>query len=188
MGGSSLVSSVAVSCVGVPRDDEDALAKLRRSNVGSGDTEPDRIIPLLGQSSENNVQSPLSERWDVLHDDDSGSKFANDAEVLEPETASRTRDASALPSVTEILTGTPAAEHIDSGQCVGDVGARWIDGASLSGSGADGANVVVPNSVGPMAAEDARRVFFTFHLKDGCWFISALAQRGLKAEFKSAQS
>jgi len=80
-----------------PRDDEESLAAVRSANVGSSNVEPDRIIPRFGKVSENGVQPPRSEHCDVLHDDDARSKVANDSRELEPQTASLTREASALP-------------------------------------------------------------------------------------------
>lgn len=66
-------STVGVFHIASPRDDEESLASVWRPDIGSADIEPDRIIPRFGKASENGVQSPRSERCDVLHDDDSGS-------------------------------------------------------------------------------------------------------------------
>jgi hypothetical protein len=121
-----------------PSDDEQPLASMRGSHVGSAQIEPDRIIPRLGKASENGVQPPSSERCDVLHDDDAGSKVAHDAGELEPETRALTREASALPCVRHVLTGEAATEDIDAGRV-----------------GSDGSHVVVSTSARPVSGEDA---------------------------------
>jgi hypothetical protein len=47
-----------------------------------------RIIPEVGQVSENSVDSSNKESADVFHEDDSGLYLANDAGILEPKARS----------------------------------------------------------------------------------------------------
>jgi hypothetical protein len=77
-------ASLAVAVGHAPRDDEEPLPAVWSSNIGSANARPDRIIPALGKLSENLSEPSSSESCDVLHDDDSRSKFANDSRELEP--------------------------------------------------------------------------------------------------------
>lgn len=86
---------------------------MRRSHVGGAKIEPERIIPRFGKRPEYNIKPPNSESCDVLHDDDSRSKLANDSHELEPQTASLACEASALPGERQVLTGEPAFEDVD---------------------------------------------------------------------------
>lgn len=84
---------------------EDALSQVRSANVGCAKSRPDRTVPERGQAPEYNVSPPNKESCDVLHDDVAGSKLANESQVLEPETAARTREASARASKRQVLAG-----------------------------------------------------------------------------------
>lgn len=87
---------------------------MRSSEVGSSEAAPARVIPRFGQIGHDKSESGSKESWDVLHDDDSRSKYANDAGKLEPQ--SRTcavSESSTEASVGDILARKPAGEHID---------------------------------------------------------------------------
>lgn len=70
-------------------NNEDSLPEVRSPNAGSRYTIPFRIIPALGQVSENFThRSPficVKEAWDVFHEDESRSYHANDSCELRPE-------------------------------------------------------------------------------------------------------
>jgi hypothetical protein len=52
------------------------------AHVGNGNREPDRIVPMTGKASEDDIQSARGEGPDVLHDDELGSNVADDAGEL----------------------------------------------------------------------------------------------------------
>lgn len=133
-----------------PRDDEDALSDVRRSNVGSSNSEPDRIIPERGKVSENGCDCGLCDgdasdangrasAGDVLPHCDCGPKFANGARLFGPQTAALAFEASALPCERQVLTWRAPTEEID---------ARGVVGA-------DGSHVVEAKGRRPVAGEDA---------------------------------
>jgi hypothetical protein len=90
--------------VGVPTDNPDALAAVRRSDVGSSYITPLRIVPDFGKAPENSIKSPSSERADVLHDRIARSYLANEARVLKPESRANPRDPGTLTGEGDILT------------------------------------------------------------------------------------
>jgi hypothetical protein len=69
----SFVSRAPVSFASGVGHDEQSLASVRGTDVGSANAVPPRVIPERGQVPENDVQPERSERCDVLHDDDAGS-------------------------------------------------------------------------------------------------------------------
>lgn len=97
----------------------DAVAAVRGAKGRSRKAVPLRVIPARGQVSEN-TSKPLvtSESWDVLHDDVSGSKLANDPSELGPKTRALTVDASLVASDAEVLAGEASADEVDGGEVV----------------------------------------------------------------------
>jgi hypothetical protein len=89
---------------------------MRGADVGSSNAAPLCIIPDVGQVPKNDVKPPSNERWDVFHDDEAGSKLANDASILTPQPGSFAVKPSAFAGVTEILTGEAAADEVDGGK------------------------------------------------------------------------
>lgn len=162
---------LAVGHLSPPRDDEETLSPVRGSDVGSTEIEPDRIVPRFGKVSENGSQSARSERCDVLHDDDAGSKLASDARELEPQTAALTCEASALPCVRHVLAGEPTAEDVDGGRISGD-----------------GSHVVESKSVGPVSREDAAAPRIGLALPRRLTVESSIAQRAFNPEVKAADA
>jgi hypothetical protein len=66
---------VGTWCVSLPvSDDPDPVTEVRGTNGRRGNALPFRVIPELGQVSENGSH-PAShkEPWDVLHEDEAGS-------------------------------------------------------------------------------------------------------------------
>jgi hypothetical protein len=84
-----------VSLVGVGQrpslfgpDDEDPVTEVRGTNGGRWDAVPLRVIPALGQVSENFAHPPSSkEPWYVLHEHVGRSYQANESRELGPEPA-----------------------------------------------------------------------------------------------------
>jgi hypothetical protein len=74
-----------------------------RSDIGGAYILPLRIVPERGKAPEYGIESPKSESADVFHDRVAGSKLANKAGVLEPESASLTLQPSAFTSDGNIL-------------------------------------------------------------------------------------
>jgi hypothetical protein len=141
-------ASLAVAVGHAPRDDEEPLPAVWSSNIGSANARPDRIIPALGKLSENLSEPSSSESCDVLHDDDSRSKFANDSRELPPQTAPRTRETSSAPCCRNVLAGEPAAEDVDGS----------------GGVAPEGSHVLVSHGVGPVSREDSTAPFVTLAL------------------------
>jgi hypothetical protein len=53
--------------------EEDALPAVGGADVGCSNADPLRVVPDVGQVTEDDVDSSNKESWDVLHDDESGS-------------------------------------------------------------------------------------------------------------------
>jgi hypothetical protein len=71
------------------------------------------MVPAFGKPSEYDVESSNKESCDILNDDEAGSQLANESQVLEPETAASTFEASAFAGEGEVLTGAPAADDVN---------------------------------------------------------------------------
>jgi hypothetical protein len=63
----------SVDAAGVGSNDPEAGALVRSSNIGRAKHSPFRIEPLVGQVSENGVESESKVSCDVLQDDVAGS-------------------------------------------------------------------------------------------------------------------
>jgi hypothetical protein len=109
---------------------------------------PRCIVPERGQVSENDSHPSSKERWDVFHDDESGSKLANDPGKLSPQPAASSGDACSLAGVGQILTGEPAADDVDR----------------LELLGSDCADVIVSGCFGPMSFEHLSAEVILFNL------------------------
>jgi hypothetical protein len=144
---------------------------MRRSNVGSANAVPDSIIPARGHLSENISRSTRKERCDVFHDDDAGSKLANDAREFSPQATALTREASALPSERQVLAGEAATEHVDAG-----------------GVGADVSNIGKEMSRGPVSGEDAAAPRVRFALPRRFAVESRITKGLLKPEIQTADA
>jgi hypothetical protein len=86
-----------------------------RAHVGSSYATPLRVIPEGGQVCENDIHPPSKESCDVLHENVSGSYFANDTGVLRPKTRAGATDPGSLSGLADVLAGEPAAEDVDGG-------------------------------------------------------------------------
>jgi hypothetical protein len=86
---------------------------VRRTNGGSRYAVPLRVIPDLGQVSENTVKAPSKQSCDVLHDGVSGSNLANKTGVFAPEPGAVAIDAGALSGVADVLAGKTSADNVN---------------------------------------------------------------------------
>ena len=93
-------------------NDEDPLPAMRRADVRRGDVEDGAAVSGVLQSSKDNWKPALSERRDVLDDDECGSEFTDDPEVLEPEAGSFAAESGAATSERDVLTGESATDHV----------------------------------------------------------------------------
>jgi hypothetical protein len=110
---------------------------------------PLRVIPERGKVAENGSHSPSKQRCDVLHDDVSGSYFANDPSELVPKTGPLSCESSSFSCNADVLAGEAAADEIDGPISLG----CW-----------ESPHVVVSWDVGPMLGEDAVGVVIYFDL------------------------
>ncbi len=61
-----------------------AVTDVRGTNGGCRYAIPPRIVPARGQVPENDVEASPEKRGDIFHDDEAGSKLANETGVLAP--------------------------------------------------------------------------------------------------------
>jgi hypothetical protein len=104
----------------------DPVPLVRGANGRSRNAVPLRVIPDRGQASEYAVESSSKESWDVLHDDVSGSKLANDSEHLEPKTRPFAVESSPEAESADVLAGEAAGDDVNGRDCLGvDVPDVW---------------------------------------------------------------
>ena len=103
--------SCAVAVGHIPRDDEQPLTAVRRSDRGSGEHVPRRIIPERGQVTEHESEPGSSETWHVLSDDEAGSNHANEPCELGPE-PSLIGLGAALSCDADRLAGESSTHHL----------------------------------------------------------------------------
>jgi hypothetical protein len=98
-------------------NDEDALSAVGRTDIGSANARPRRVIPERGQVSQDLGKRSSSvdskETWDVLHEDVSGSQLANDTGELGPEPA-RVALALAAASGGDRLAGEASNDEVNA--------------------------------------------------------------------------
>jgi hypothetical protein len=73
---------------------------------------PFRVIPCLGQRSENVVHPSVSDRCDVFQDDVSRSHQANDSEQFVEQARSAAIQAGALSGLADVLAGESTANNV----------------------------------------------------------------------------
>ena len=122
---------------------EDAIANVRRANGGSGNAIPFRVIPALGQLSENGSEfSGVSqEPCNVLHEDVARSHLANEPSEFRPE-----------PSVICVTESFPG----DADGGTRESSAEEIDRFEVCA--ADLCDVVIAGHVWPVSREDASAI------------------------------
>lgn len=109
-----LLSSFATGVIHSDGNDEDSRSAVRSSNIGRANNRPFRVIPCVGQSSENLIDSPNKESSHVLDNHDPWTKLANDSEIFKPESRSGPVQTGTLAGVRDVLAGESADEDIDS--------------------------------------------------------------------------
>jgi hypothetical protein len=83
----ALAADFASPLVGVGISDEpETVTSMRGTNGRSLNAVPFRVIPALGQISENSSKPSSQQVCDVLHDNVARSQLANDSRHLEPKT------------------------------------------------------------------------------------------------------
>lgn len=129
---------------------------------------PLRIVPRLGQRPENGSEVVASkDRWDVLHDDESRSYFANQSHPLEEQSAAFAVDAGLLAGDGDVLAREAAAPYISRRDLVT----------------AQGRDVLMTCSARPVASKDGARIGVTFALE-----YCVGTERGFEAQLKPADA
>jgi hypothetical protein len=80
---------------------------------------PLRIEPSFGKRSENAIQSPSKERWDVLSEDVAGSHSHSGVEHREPKPAALAVEPFAVAGDREVLAGESSDDELSANH-VGD--------------------------------------------------------------------
>jgi hypothetical protein len=111
------------------------------------DAVPFRVIPDLGQVSENLTESAAAEHCNVFHDDVARSYFVNNSGVFFPDAAARSRDARAFSCNGDVLAGKSSANNLSCSP-------ELVAGESF--------DIVMDYYVGPVPAQDALTVWFNF--------------------------
>lgn len=114
-------SSAGSLAVGVGQD-KDPVSAVRGANGCSWHAIPFRVIPALGQVSENSSEPQGKVPWDVLQERVSWSYCANDSEDFGPK-MTLVVFAASLSGVTERLAGVPADEHVKVSKLISFEGA-----------------------------------------------------------------
>jgi len=110
--GSRLRPAFSVPIVGV-RQHPDSFTLVRCPGMDRSEHSPFRIVPHRGQVPENNVKSPRSEYWTVLHEHVSGSYLANDPRHVFPHPGSLPGDACAFPGCANVLAREASRYHVN---------------------------------------------------------------------------
>src|SRR6185436_2395094 len=126
---------------------EHSSSHMWRTQAARAETRPLCIEPESGQGSENGVNSPLKQSCDVLHNDPTGSKCANESLKLIPETRSSAGQSCARSSKADVLTGESADDDIDTRKL-------WSHGSDI---------VVAPH-IGPVLGEHRPAKRINLHL------------------------
>jgi hypothetical protein len=126
---------------------------------------PFRVIPDLGQPPEYVAHPSITEAWDVLHEDVSGSKCANGSKELRPEPPGIVLRES-LSCEADRLAWEPAGDEIDR----------------LDGRPVDSGDVSVSGNIGPVVGEDVLAVGVPFDLP------AALPSGSLQSEVDAADA
>ena len=145
---------------------------MARSNVGSGQHAPDRIIPERGQVPENDSQPSPNKHGGVFHEDVAGSNFAKYSRELAPEAASLALlDALSLARRRNVL----ARETAGDDQLGGVLAHPRERGGGVGFVGAEAPHVVPDGEPGEAGSEDALGVALDL---DGDTGLDAVQQVG----------
>ena len=134
----SVAEDPAVHPASRVRNDPHTSSLMRRADVGRSNNVPLRVMPEAGQSFGDNVEPSTSEELDVLNQDPSGPKLANESLELKPESGTLAFEPRPFARRRDVLTREPSAEDVD-----------WGDAA-----GADLSDVAESGDVWPVLAKD----------------------------------
>ena len=149
----------------------DTVSLVGRAKVPSRYAVPFRIIPDLGQVSENVAKPSTKQLCAVFQEDVSWLQLANEAESFGPEAASRVRKPKAFSGNADALAREAPGDDIDGNS---------IGSESCAGKGA---NIVIAGDSGPMFRQNAAGEGFDF--AKGYGFKAA---RPLKAKAEAADA
>jgi hypothetical protein len=130
----------------------ESVAIVRGTNGCRWYAVPLRVIPDRGQVSENSLKPPSKQSCDVLHDDVSRSKLANQSCVLGPKTRTLALNPDGVDiGAADVLAGEATAENVDGSDPVP------IDSVALfvNVPEADSAHVMESLGVGEVPLEDS---------------------------------
>lgn len=102
----------ASPAVGVGNNPE-SITDVRRANGGSGYARPFEVIPARGQITGDSIESSNKERCDVFHDDESGSKVANESRIFSPQSAPLAGQTGPATGDADVLAGEAADDDVD---------------------------------------------------------------------------
>jgi hypothetical protein len=134
-----IVAAIALQLRGVGHD-KDAVTAVRGADGGSRYAVPLRVIPARGQVGDDISESGRKEPWDVLQQDDSWSKYANESPDIGPQPPLIILGESA-PCVADWLAWESCGDDIGTLNVVGQV-----------------CGVVVDGDTGPMGGKDSLAV------------------------------
>jgi len=97
-----------VSC-----DDEHPLASVRGADVVSTHHERPAGVAFRFQSTAHDIRAASTERRHVLSNDPTGSHFAHEPQVLEPQSAAGAVEAGAFPCDADVLAGKATDDGVD---------------------------------------------------------------------------
>ena len=134
-----------------------------RSNIGSRQHSPDRIIPARGQVPKYALQSPVNKHWGILHEHVSGSNLANDSGKLPPEARARAGESLSKTRRADVLARETTRDNE-----VGSMFAEPSEGVGAVGIvGAEGLHVVPDWEAGEAVLEDALGIRLDLDGADG---------------------
>lgn len=139
----SLLKSVFVGVGNNP----DPIPLMRGADAVCWNTVPLRIIPARGQVSENFSHPETKQPWRVLHDDELGSKLANESVVFRPKATSGGFQPPSFAGEADILAWEAATDAING------------NSVSFKNVCCEGSNVMIAGHLRPMFRQDAAGKF-----------------------------
>jgi hypothetical protein len=146
---------------------EDPLALVRKSDVGSGHLESARSVAESEQVQPDPSEPTTLAARDVLDDDDRRAQLADDATELAPEPGSGSCEPRSFPGPADVLAREAPVEHIDQSE-------------SCPGSVSDIRDT--PIRTGPMTSEYRAAVGIHFDLEHRLGLDAGLGERPVEAQ------
>jgi hypothetical protein len=148
----------------------DPISDVRGANVGSWYAVPLRIIPDRGKRTENVAHPVIKQLCDVLHENDAGSKLANETGELEPQARTVSEKTRSLASGRNILAREPSADRVNGNS----IGSKPVGG--------EFADVMVAGHLWPVFRQHAAGKVFDFAEGDGLETARAFKAKGKPAD------